>query len=95
MRSSTWQRFDSTRHEGLPQRLEAVSDLDLDVADGEFMVLVGPSGCGKTTALRMVAGLEDITEGTIGIGGRVVNDLSPRASATWRWCSRTTRSTRT
>ena len=61
-----------------PNGFEAVIDLDLDVADGEFMVLVGPSGCGKTTALRMVAGLEDITEGTIEVGGRVVNDLSPR-----------------
>jgi len=61
-----------------PNGFEAVSDLDLDVADGEFMVLVGPSGCGKTTALRMVAGLEDVTEGTIEVGGRVVNDLSPR-----------------
>jgi len=61
-----------------PNGVEAVSDLDLDVADGEFMVLVGPSGCGKTTALRMVAGLEDITDGTIEVGGRVVNDLSPR-----------------
>src|SRR6202166_5174838 len=61
-----------------PNGFEAVTDLDLDVADGEFMVLVGPSGCGKTTALRMVAGLEDITEGTIEVGGRVVNDLSPR-----------------
>src|ERR1700733_10274683 len=61
-----------------PNGFEAVTDMDLDVADGEFMVLVGPSGCGKTTALRMVAGLEDITDGTIEIGGRVVNDLSPR-----------------
>jgi multiple sugar transport system ATP-binding protein len=61
-----------------PNGVEAVVGLDLDVADGEFMVLVGPSGCGKTTALRMVAGLEDITEGTIEVGGRVVNDLSPR-----------------
>jgi multiple sugar transport system ATP-binding protein len=61
-----------------PNGVEAVSELDLDVADGEFMVLVGPSGCGKTTALRMVAGLEDITDGEIEIGGRVVNDLSPR-----------------
>src|SRR5580658_2723691 len=61
-----------------PNGVEAVIDLDLDVADGEFMVLVGPSGCGKTTALRMVAGLEDITDGTIEVGGRVVNDLSPR-----------------
>jgi multiple sugar transport system ATP-binding protein len=56
----------------------AVDGLDLQVADGEFMVLVGPSGCGKTTALRMVAGLEEITNGTIRIGDRVVNDLSPK-----------------
>jgi multiple sugar transport system ATP-binding protein len=56
----------------------AVKDLSLDVEDGEFLVLVGPSGCGKTTALRMVAGLEDITDGTIAIGGKVVNDVSPR-----------------
>lgn len=56
----------------------AVKDLCLDVADGEFLVLVGPSGCGKTTALRMVAGLEDITDGTVSIGGRVVNDVGPR-----------------
>ena len=58
--------------------VEAVSHLSLDVEDGEFVVLVGPSGCGKTTALRMVAGLEDVTDGEIEIGGRVVNDLSPR-----------------
>jgi multiple sugar transport system ATP-binding protein len=56
----------------------ALSDFDLDVADGEFMVFVGPSGCGKTTALRMVAGLEDITEGEVRIGERVVNGLHPR-----------------
>jgi multiple sugar transport system ATP-binding protein len=56
----------------------AVTDFDLEVADGEFMVFVGPSGCGKTTALRMVAGLEDITEGEIRIGGKVVNGLHPR-----------------
>jgi multiple sugar transport system ATP-binding protein len=61
-----------------PNGSEAVSDLSLDVADGEFMVLVGPSGCGKTTTLRMVAGLEDISEGAIKVGERVVNDLSPR-----------------
>jgi multiple sugar transport system ATP-binding protein len=61
-----------------PNGVLAVDELDLDVADGEFMVLVGPSGCGKTTALRMVAGLEDVTDGTIEVGGRVVNDLSPR-----------------
>jgi multiple sugar transport system ATP-binding protein len=56
----------------------AVQDLDLNVADGEFMVLVGPSGCGKTTALRMVAGLEAITGGTLRIGDRVVNEVSPK-----------------
>ncbi|GIF53696.1 multiple sugar transport system ATP-binding protein [Asanoa ferruginea] len=56
----------------------AVQDLSLDIADGEFLVLVGPSGCGKSTALRMVAGLEDITSGTLRIGERVVNTLSPR-----------------
>jgi len=56
----------------------ALSDFSLEVASGEFMVLVGPSGCGKTTALRMVAGLEDITAGEISIGDRVVNDVDPR-----------------
>jgi multiple sugar transport system ATP-binding protein len=56
----------------------AVRDLNLEVAEGEFMVLVGPSGCGKTTALRMIAGLEEITSGEIRIGGNVVNDLPPR-----------------
>jgi multiple sugar transport system ATP-binding protein len=57
----------------------AVDKLDLVIADGEFMVLVGPSGCGKTTALRMVGGLEQITEGAIRIGDRIVNDLSPKS----------------
>ncbi|MGH2678149.1 MAG: ABC transporter ATP-binding protein, partial [Actinomycetota bacterium] len=56
----------------------AVSDLSLDIGDGEFMVLVGPSGCGKTTALRMVAGLEEISEGQIRVGDRVVNDIPPK-----------------
>ena len=56
----------------------AVKDMDMDVGDGEFMVLVGPSGCGKTTTLRMVAGLEDITSGTLRIGGKVVNDETPK-----------------
>jgi multiple sugar transport system ATP-binding protein len=58
--------------------VQAVFDLTLDAHDGEFLVLVGPSGCGKTTALRMVAGLEEISDGTLSIGGRVVNDLSPK-----------------
>jgi multiple sugar transport system ATP-binding protein len=58
--------------------VHAVQDLSLYVQDGEFLVLVGPSGCGKTTALRMVAGLEEITDGTITIGDRVVNNLSPK-----------------
>src|SRR5690606_32602748 len=53
-------------------------NFNLDIADGEFVVLVGPSGCGKSTTLRMIAGLEEITAGTISIGGRVVNDVSPK-----------------
>jgi ABC-type sugar transport systems, ATPase components len=57
---------------------QAVADLSLDIRDGELMVLVGPSGCGKTTALRMVAGLEEITSGTVRIGERVVNTLPPK-----------------
>ena len=61
-----------------PNGKPAVLDLDLDVAEGELMVLVGPSGSGKTTALRMVAGLEDITSGTLRMGGKVVNDLAPK-----------------
>jgi multiple sugar transport system ATP-binding protein len=61
-----------------PNGLPAVKDLDLDVAEGELMVLVGPSGSGKSTALRMVAGLEEITSGTLTMGGRVVNDLPPK-----------------
>ncbi len=61
-----------------PDGTRAVSDMNLDVHDGEFMVLVGPSGCGKTTALRMVAGLENISEGVVRIGERVVNHVPPR-----------------
>ena len=61
-----------------PDGTRAVENLDLDIEDGELMVLVGPSGCGKTTALRMVAGLEEISEGEISIGGEVVNLVEPR-----------------
>jgi multiple sugar transport system ATP-binding protein len=57
---------------------EAVKHMDLDIEDGEFMILVGPSGCGKSTALRMVAGLEDISEGDLNIGGERVNDKAPK-----------------
>jgi multiple sugar transport system ATP-binding protein len=62
-----------------PDGTRAVSGLNLDVGDGEFMVLVGPSGCGKTTALRMLAGLEDISEGIIRIGDRIVNNVPSRS----------------
>jgi multiple sugar transport system ATP-binding protein len=61
-----------------PDGFEAVRDMDLDIQDGEFVILVGPSGCGKSTALRMIAGLEDITEGELRIGGEVVNDRAPK-----------------
>jgi multiple sugar transport system ATP-binding protein len=61
-----------------PDGTTAVSDLSIDIGDGEFIVLVGPSGCGKTTALRMVAGLESITGGTVTIGDRVVNTVPPK-----------------
>jgi len=61
-----------------PGGVRAVDGLSLDIQDGEFMVLVGPSGCGKSTALRSIAGLEEITAGTISIGDRVVNDLPPK-----------------
>src|SRR6186713_606387 len=57
---------------------KAVNDVSLDIADGEFMILVGPSGCGKSTLLRMIVGLEDITSGEMMIGGKRVNDKAPR-----------------
>jgi len=57
---------------------KAVNDVSIDVADGEFMILVGPSGCGKSTLLRMIVGLEDITGGDMVIGGERVNDKAPR-----------------
>src|ERR671927_162516 len=65
-----WKRY--------PDGFEAVKHVDLDIGDGEFMILVGPSGCGKSTALRMIAGLEDISEGELIIGGEMVNDLPPK-----------------
>jgi multiple sugar transport system ATP-binding protein len=68
--NGVWKRY--------PDGFEAVKDMNLDIRDGEFMILVGPSGCGKSTALRMIAGLEDITEGELIIGGEVVNDLPPK-----------------
>src|SRR5579863_10694535 len=58
--------------------VEVVRGVSIDIADGEFVVLVGPSGCGKSTTLRMIAGLEDITSGEIRIGDRVVNDVPPK-----------------
>jgi len=61
-----------------PDGFEAVKELNLEIADGEFMILVGPSGCGKSTALNMIAGLEDITSGELRIGGEVVNQKAPR-----------------
>jgi multiple sugar transport system ATP-binding protein len=61
-----------------PDGTHAITDLNLEIEDGEFVILVGPSGCGKSTALRMVAGLEDISSGKLVIGDRVVNDLTPK-----------------
>src|SRR3954452_16984623 len=67
---NVWKRY--------PDGFEAVKDMNLEIGDGEFMILVGPSGCGKSTALRMVAGLEDISDGELIIGGERVNELAPR-----------------
>ena len=78
-----------------PDGTEAVKELDLEIADGEFLILVGPSGCGKSTALRMIAGLEDISDGELQIGDKTSSTGSPRRIATSRWSSRTTPSTRT
>jgi multiple sugar transport system ATP-binding protein len=67
---NVWKRY--------PDGFEAVKDMNLEVRDGEFMILVGPSGCGKSTALRMVAGLEEVSDGDLIIGGERVNELAPR-----------------
>ncbi len=61
-----------------PGNVKAVNNIELSIQDREFMVLVGPSGCGKSTTLRMIAGLEEITEGDVSIGGRIVNDVPPK-----------------
>ena len=60
-----------------PSANQVIHGVNAEIADGEFIVIVGPSGCGKSTLLRMVAGLEEVSGGTISIGGRVVNDLEP------------------
>ena len=59
-------------------KTDVIKGVDIEIRDGEFVVFVGPSGCGKSTLLRMIAGLEDISSGTLNIGGRVVNDLPPK-----------------
>ncbi|MBW7947497.1 MAG: ATP-binding cassette domain-containing protein, partial [Sphingomonadaceae bacterium] len=59
-------------------KVEVLHGIDLEIADGEFVVLVGPSGCGKSTTLRMIAGLEDVSDGTVAIGGKVVNRVEPK-----------------
>ena len=61
-----------------PGGIQAIDELSLEIGDGEFMVFVGPSGCGKTTALRSIAGLEQVTAGTVTVGDRIVNDLPPK-----------------
>ena len=80
----------SVRYEKVTKRYddgtEAVKELDLEVADGEFLVLLGPSGCGKSTTLRMLAGLEDISDGEIKIDDARINDL-PQAHVDWVWFS--------
>ena len=76
-------------HKVYDNGFHAIDDMSLSINDGELLVLVGPSGCGKSTALRMVAGLEEITGGELRIGDKVVNDISP-GFVTSRWCFRTT-----
>ena len=63
-----------------PNGFEAVKNFNLEIADKEFIIFVGPSGCGKSTTLRMIAGLEDISEGTLKIDGKVMNNVEPKDS---------------
>jgi ABC-type glutathione transport system ATPase component len=88
-----WQLYRSRTSRSLGHT-KVIQGISFDIKEGEFMVLVGLSGCGKSTLLRMLAGLEEITGGTIAIDGKVVNDIESR-TATSRWCSRATRCTRT
>ncbi len=67
--------------------LEIIKGVDLDINDREFVVFVGPSGCGKSTLLRLIAGLEEVSSGTLELDGRDITEVSP-PSATWPWCSR-------
>ena len=71
-------RFEKAQHWYPNAPTAAVSDMDLDIADGEFMVLVGPSGCGKSTTLRMLAGLEELTAGSIYLGDRDISTTAPK-----------------
>ena len=73
-----------------PNGFEAVKDFNLEIEDKEFIIFVGPSGCGKSTTLRMVAGLEEITSGTLKIGDKVMNDVEPKDPWISQWYSRTT-----
>ena len=73
-------------------KVQAVFDFNMDVKDGELIVLVGPSGCGKSTTLRMVAGLEDISAGRLLLDGKDITRRRPRTGI-WPWCSRITRCT--
>ena len=75
---SAWRKSRFARLSSAYDDVEAVSAIDLDIADKEFVVLVGPSGCGKSTTLRMIAGLEEITDGEIAVDGEVVNDVPPK-----------------
>ncbi|MGE9296031.1 MAG: ABC transporter ATP-binding protein, partial [Puniceicoccales bacterium] len=78
MATVTLSKLDKTYSSGKKDAFHAVKGIDLDIRDKEFMVLVGPSGCGKSTTLRMIAGLEDITGGTLKIGDTIMNDVEPK-----------------